>query len=1214
MSGSLSAEAAALADLAGAGPLLHVAEDDSRAEALAAFLRAVRPDIPVEVFPAWDCLPYDSASPSPGVMGRRMAVLRRLDEAGASGTVITSAAAALQRIPPARADARRELRVGTDLRPDDLQAFLLQSGYVLDERVDEPGEAAFRAEVVEVFAADSDQPHRITVDDGRIGAIRCYDPASQRSTEEVEALAIHPVTELPPDACAEAERGAEHHLATAWGELRTLFDLCARHRVAFSPAAATARREILARIGEAYEDRRLRSEAEPVPQPDALYITDRDFPGEILTPAKHLPVPFFATASRPQAQLASFLRGERDQGRRIALVAATERDLARLERAAERALGAKPERVADWDGVAGGAAQVSILAPLERGHVDPERGLAIVAAGDLLGSRAAEAGTGPGRAAALQPTSAELHIGDLVVHLDHGVGLLEGLETIEGGEALRLAYDGGQTLLTPAAEAGAIWRYGARESGVKLDRLGTGSWDRRRAKLAEALAETARALVAAAEERRARSAPKLTPPQAAYERFAARFPFRPTPDQQVAVREVLADLGSGRPMDRLVVGDVGFGKTEVALRAAAAVALAGRQVAIVAPTTVLARQHARTFARRFEGTGLDVAHLSRLVPAAETRRVRAGLADGSVRVVVGTHTLLGKAVAFQDLGLLVIDEEQRFGTAHKQRLRTLGQDLHVLSMTATPIPRTLQTALVGLRDLSTIATPPARRRPVRTFNAPFDPATIRQALLRERRRGGQSFVIVPRVEDIDTAAARIARIVPDLELRVAHGQMPPREIDEAMVGFAEGRGDVLLATSIVESGLDVPRANTMIVLHPERFGLAQLHQLRGRVGRGNLQAYCFLAPEPGHDLGEAALKRLGTLQALDRLGAGMAISAWDLELRGAGDLFGERQAGHVKLIGLALYQDLLASALRAARGEPVRGETALQIEIGGSLPADYIPEDEVRINLYHRLAHARDPAEVEAFADELEDRFGPPVPPAEELLRLARIRATGRALGLARISAGPDAVAVSFAERSRRGAGIQGGDRSPRAGPRLGRPAPDLPPRDGAGRGPHRPRAPAPRGAPLSGRQSPARRGSAHAAIRGRRAVEILRPLRRHRPEVRTAPRWPARRRGDLRRQVIAQQLGVPQVRLEPHVDEVAHHRDRPHHIVDRRVQPHPDQRAARHAKLMRLPDDPGRGQRGQRVADARHQPDQRVETEPDPGAGNPIPGIQKPREAVDPM
>jgi transcription-repair coupling factor (superfamily II helicase) len=433
-------------------------------------------------------------------------------------------------------------------------------------------------------------------------------------------------------------------------------------------------------------------------------------------------------------------------------------------------------------------------------------------------------------------------------------------------------------------------------------------------------------------------------------------------------------------------------------------------VALVAPSTVLARQHAETFRRRFDGFDVTVAHLSRLVPAREARAARDGLRDGSVRIVIGTHALLGKGIAFADLGLLIVDEEQRFGAEHKARLRALGADLHVLTMTATPIPRTLQTSLAGLREMSEITTPPARRRPVRTLLAPDDAAVLKQALLRERRRGGQSFVVVPRITDIGPAEERVRDLLPDADVCVAHGELPPAGLDRAMVDFAGGRGDILLATSIVENGLDVPRANTMIVMRPQLFGLAQLHQLRGRVGRGARQAYCYLLQDAGEELDEAARRRLGTLQAFDRLGAGAAIAAEDLDQRGAGDLFGERQSGHVRLIGLPLYQHLLAQAVRVARGEaPIADHVALALGTGGSLPTDYIPEVSLRLGLYHRLARAADPREVTRLADEIEDRFGPPPSAAADLLVVAEIRALARTLRIDRVSAGPSGVAVDLA-------------------------------------------------------------------------------------------------------------------------------------------------------------------------------------------------------------
>jgi transcription-repair coupling factor (superfamily II helicase) len=592
--------------------------------------------------------------------------------------------------------------------------------------------------------------------------------------------------------------------------------------------------------------------------------------------------------------------------------------------------------------------------------------------------------------------------------------VLRGLESVaaEGAveDLLRLDYASDATLMVPVEEMVRVWRYGAAAEALSLDRLDGDAWQKRRVAVEAEIAASAQRLVGAMRERETAHAPKLVPPRAAYERFAAGFPYPETPDQLAAIEAALDDLASGRPMNRLVCGDVGFGKTEVALRAAAAAALAGKQVAVIAPTTVLVRQHVQTFERRFAGFGLKVAHLSRLVSPRAAKEVRAGLADGSVRIVIGTHALAGRSIRFEDLGLVVIDEEQRFGAAHKSRLQALARDAHVLTLTATPIPRTLQTALIGLQDLSVIATPPARRQPIRTFLTPFDEVTVRETLMREHRRDGQSFVVCPRIEDIEPMAARLRKLVPELELLVAHGRMPADEIDAAMVRFADGEGDVLLATNIVESGLDVPRANTMLVWRADRFGLAQLHQLRGRVGRGRVRGVAYLLTEPDRPLAKATRKRLETLESLDRLGAGFAISARDLDQRGAGDLFGEEQAGHVKLIGVGLYQHLLARALAQARGEPVTEEWRPDFNVGskGLIPADYVPEPEVRINLYLRLAKLDSEDEVDALRDEMENRFGPLPDPAERLLALADLGQQARSLGIARVDAGPQAIAVSF--------------------------------------------------------------------------------------------------------------------------------------------------------------------------------------------------------------
>ncbi|MEA5162627.1 TRCF domain-containing protein [Cereibacter johrii] len=991
---------------------LHITSDDTRAEDLVRFLREIAPTLRPDVFPCWDCLPYDGASPTPDAMGRRMALLDAV-RARDVRLVIVGPSGLLQRVPPVEAMRRFAVRAGETLDLGALRSFAARAGYVEDDRIDEPGEIAFRAEVVEVFAAGADRPVRIGLQGDLVTGIRRYDPVSLRSLEDVPGIDLLPVTELPESAFAEGPppRGAEHLLPRAWPSLAALPDHLGQGGISVTPGALAALRRARAQIEEAHRDRESLGEGEAL-LPDALYLGEEDLAG-ILAQAETLdlsgwePVPAFAEDRRPRAALARFARTQMEEGRRVVLLAATARDL----RALGRATGAA-DPAQDWQEARATPEDVPalILSALARGFVDLPGRTAVVTARDVLGSRAAE-DAAVSAVSAWQVAPDALAEGDLVVHEDRGLGCLEGLAPLpgaEGREAIRIGYAADQHLLVPVEEAGRIWRYGTG-ADVTLDRLNGAAWTNRKRKLDEGIAEAARALVAAAKERAARSARVFRPPSDIYERFAGRFPFALSPDQRRAIAEVLDDLAAERPMNRLVLGDVGFGKTEIALRAAAAVALSGAQVALVAPSTVLARQHAETFRRRFEGFGVTVAHLSRLVPSREAKAARDGLRDGSVRIVVGTHALLGKGVAFADLGLLIVDEEQRFGAAHKARLRALGADLHVLTMTATPIPRTLQTALVGLQDLSEIATPPARRRAVRTLSAEDDAAVLRQALLRERRRGGQSFVIVPRIAEIDATEARLRDLLPEARLRVAHGDLPPEELDRAMVDFAAGRGDILLATSIVETGLDVPRANTMIVMHPQLFGLAQLHQLRGRVGRGARQAYCYLMHGPGDDLDEAALRRLGTLQAFDRLGAGAAIAAEDLDQRGAGELFGERQSGHVRLIGLPLYQHLLAQAVRAARGEPPTARhVTLAMDGDGALPADYIPEAGLRLGLYRRLARAADPREVALLADEIEDRFGPPPAAAEGLLVAAEIRALARSLGIERVSAGPSGVALDL--------------------------------------------------------------------------------------------------------------------------------------------------------------------------------------------------------------
>ena len=989
-----------LATMLQQGDVLFAAVDEQRAQAITQALHAAAPEATVLFCPSSDALPGDDTPASPANVGRRVSTLRRIRHA--LGTqerapiACVTTGEALGRLYPAPAafdTAFPTVRVGAAVDLAALFTQLEEIGYIADERVDEPGEIALRGQVLDVYPADADAPLRIEAGENVVAAIRIYDPADQRTTGECEARELGRVAEPPLGS----------------GGV-TLIQYLPDAHVAIPAASDERRKRFLALARDAARrrpQRAIRDVAEDGVWEKALSGRERF---ELVSHGE--PPARFVEAKRPLQAFAKVAKAAIEDGLRIVLLG-TERDLRFLGTRAASALKREVVRAGSWAEVVAAAPDsvVALAMPVERGFWAD--GLLAVAAPDLLGSRAERADAATRTAGDALFAFGEIRVGDVVVHEDHGIAIVAGLQqmpAVDGGEpgdAIALTFAEGGVRLVPVAEADRIWRYGAEEDAVTLDKLDGGSWEKRRGAIDAAIAESARALTALAAERAGRSAPVLEPDAAAYERFAAGFPFSETADQARAIAAVRDDLASGRPMDRLVVGDVGYGKTEVALRAAAIAALAGGQVAIAAPTTVLARQHIESFTERFEGTGLVVAGLSRLSSAAEKKRVKAGLADGSVHVVVGTGAVAAKGIAYKNLALVVIDEEQRFGTADKTRMRELGAG-HVLTLSATPIPRTLQTALVGLQQLSVIATPPARRQPIRTSVGAFDPETVRAALLREKSRGGQSFVVVPRIEDMAALADQLARIVPELELVQAHGKMPAAEIDEAMVRFGRGEGDVLLATNIIEAGLDVPRANTMVIWRADRFGLSQLHQLRGRVGRGSRRGQVLLLTDPSAEIAPRTLKRLRTLEAFDRLGAGFAISARDLDMRGAGDLLGEAQAGHMKLIGIDLYQHLLESSLRAARGETVeRWTPELNLSVEGCLPATWIPDEELRVTLYCRLARLEDADALAAFAAELEDRFGTLPHEADTLLRVAQVRAVARSAGIARVDAGPAAIALT---------------------------------------------------------------------------------------------------------------------------------------------------------------------------------------------------------------
>ncbi|MFQ3253710.1 MAG: transcription-repair coupling factor (superfamily II helicase) [Loktanella salsilacus] len=670
--------------------------------------------------------------------------------------------------------------------------------------------------------------------------------------------------------------------------------------------------------------------------------------------------------------------------------------------------------VSDWSRVGKSGVHLAVWA-LEAGFEAP--GVTVISEQDVLGDRLIRQNKRKRRADNFLTEANALSPGDLVVHVDHGVGRFIGLEVVTAlgaaHECLTLEYAESSKLYLPVENIELLSKFG-HEEGL-LDKLGGGAWQAKKARLKERIRQIAERLIRVAAERALRKAPVLEPMDGIWDQFLARFPYAETDDQLAAIDDVLTDLESGQPMDRLICGDVGFGKTEVAIRAAFVAALAGVQVAIVAPTTLLARQHYQSFAERFRGFPVVVRPLSRFVSAKDAAATREGLTNGTVDIVIGTHALLAKSVKFRNLGLLVIDEEQKFGVQHKERLKSLRTDVHVLTLTATPIPRTLQLSLSGVRDLSIIGTPPIDRLAIRTYVSEFDTITIREALLREHYRGGQSFFVVPRISDMDEMVEWLKTEVPEVSFITATGQMAAGELDDRMNAFYDGKYDVLMATTIVESGLDIPTANTMIVWRADMFGLSQLYQIRGRVGRSKTRAYAYLTTMPRQKLTDTAQKRLRVLASLDSLGAGFTLASQDLDIRGAGNLLGEEQSGQMREVGYELYQQMLEDQINAIRSGAAEGlqddgEWSPQINLGVPvlIPEDYVPDLDVRLGLYRRLSDLTTKVELEGFAAEMIDRFGKLPKEVNTLMLVVRIKAMCKKAGIGQLDAGPKGATIRF--------------------------------------------------------------------------------------------------------------------------------------------------------------------------------------------------------------
>jgi transcription-repair coupling factor (superfamily II helicase) len=1077
------ARAVAAQKSAPATSLLVICRDGARMAQLHRALAFFAPEIAVAEFPAWDCQPYDRASPHPGIVAQRMTALARLARLKGQerpSVVLTTVNAIVQRVPARGFVAGQAFSAmpGNMLAMDGIVSWLELNGYVRASTVREPGEYAVRGGIIDLFPPGVPDPVRLDFFGDTLESIRSFDPETQRSQDQFHALDLVPVAEfqlttetirafrtgyvkafgathsddLLYQAVSEGRRypGMEHWLPLFHDHLDTVFDYLPGTPVVVEPLAEDAARERFAQIADYYEARTQNmapaahsaagAPYKPLP-PDRLYLGEAEW-RERLDGARLVRLTPFAA---PEGT-ASVLDAGTRQGRNFApertqpdanVFEAVKAHVDALQSAGKRVVfalwsdGARDRMshvladhkilnltaVDDWPAMLALPKPQVGLAVLGIESGFETEGLAVIGEQDILGDRLVRPRKAAKRAENFIAEVSSLAAGDLVVHVDHGVGRFIGLKTIEAAGAphdcLEIHYAGNDKLFLPVENIELLSRYGSEETAVDLDRLGGGAWQARKARMKARILEMAADLIKVAAVRHLREAPRFTIGHGLYDEFCAGFPYDETDDQRSAIEAVLDDLASGRPMDRLVCGDVGFGKTEVALRAAFVVALTGKQVAVVVPTTLLARQHLKTFSERFRSFPVQVAQASRLVGTAELARVRKGLADGTIDIVIGTHALLGKAIKFRDLGLLVVDEEQHFGVSHKERLKTLRAEVHVLTLTATPIPRTLQLALTGVRELSIIASPPVDRLTVRTSVAPFDSLIVREALLRERYRGGQSFYVCPRIEDLAGVKDYLHKHVPEARVAVAHGQMPPTVLEDVMAAFYDGKYDVLLSTTIIESGLDIPTANTLIVHRADMFGLAQLYQLRGRVGRSKTRAYALLTLPVNRKITAQAERRLKVLQSLDMLGAGFQLASHDLDIRGAGNLLGEEQSGHIKEVGFELYQQMLEEAvasLKAGIAEPVADRWSPQITIGTPvlIPEDYVADLSVRLSLYRRLAELDEERDIDAFGAEMIDRFGPLPPEVRHLLDTVVVKGLCRRANVAKIEAGPKGAVVSF--------------------------------------------------------------------------------------------------------------------------------------------------------------------------------------------------------------
>ena len=1047
---------------------LLLTADSQSAERLQEELAFFAPELPVLHFPDWETLPYDLFSPHQDIVSQRIATLYQLPELS-HGVLVVPITTALHRLAPKRflLGSSLVLDVGQKLDVEQMRLRLEAAGYRCVDTVYEHGEFAVRGALIDLFPMGSALPYRIDLFDDEIETLRTFDPENQRSIDKVESIRLLPAREFPLKkeavtgfrarfrerfdvdfrrcpiyqdlASGITPAGIEYYLPLFFEETGTLFDYLPGDTQVFSlPGIEKAAEQFWQDARNRYEDRRVDPERPLLPPADIFLPVEDCFArlkswprvvvnqadiepgvGQTRFDARALPdLAIQAKAGEPLAALRRFI--EDYQGRVLFCAESAGRREVLLELLARLKL--KPKEVDGWPAFVESGERLNIcIAPLDEGLLLDD--LALIPENPLFGQRVMqrrrrEKGRDGGDNVIKNLT--ELREGAPVVHIDHGVGRYLGLVTMEfdgqAAEFLALQYADEAKLYVPVASLHLIARYtGSDDALAPLHRLGSETWQKAKRKAAEQVRDVAAELLDIYARRAARQGYAFKDPQVDYETFAAGFPFEETPDQQAAIDAVREDLLSAKPMDRLVCGDVGFGKTEVAMRAAFIAVHGGKQVAVLVPTTLLAQQHYNSFRDRFADWPVKVEVMSRFKSAKEVEGAVQQLAEGKVDIVIGTHKLLQEDVKFHNLGLVIIDEEHRFGVRQKEQLKALRSEVDILTLTATPIPRTLNMAVAGMRDLSIIATPPARRLSVRTFVMEENKPTIKEALLRELLRGGQVYYLHNDVKTIEKCAADLAELVPEARIGIGHGQMRERDLEQVMSDFYHKRFNVLVASTIIETGIDVPSANTIIIERADKFGLAQLHQLRGRVGRSHHQAYAYLLTPPRKAMTDDAQKRLEAIANAQDLGAGFVLATHDLEIRGAGELLGEGQSGQIQAVGFTLYMEMLERAVKAIRkGEqpnleqPLGGGPEINLRLPALIPEDYLPDVHARLILYKRIANAADEDGLKELQVEMIDRFGLLPEPTKNLVRLTLLKLQAEKLGITKIDAGPQGGRIEF--------------------------------------------------------------------------------------------------------------------------------------------------------------------------------------------------------------